>query len=274
MAHTKEQLAESLRRLGLAAGDTVVVHTSLRSLGAMEDGAQSLYEALLEVLGEAGTALFPNHTLSYLAWGRPPFDPATTPGSTGAFPEFVRKQPGVCRSCHPVHSVLAVGKRAEEITRDHDPCDALGKESPYHRLYDWGGKVLLLGVNNHANTMIHLGEVHSGLGYTALPFSPACVEGAHRIEADGSIGVYVQRQYPGCCEEFPSLTPYLEEAGLGRTGKVGDGDCTLYDARPLVDFTAAFLQKHPDFFMCNRDWCKCCPPRRDFLAAHGPIEKE
>ena len=53
-------------RLGLQAGMGVVVHSSLRSLGHVEGGAQTVVEALMEIITPEGTLVMPsfNHDVS------------------------------------------------------------------------------------------------------------------------------------------------------------------------------------------------------------------
>src|SRR5215212_2811399 len=107
--------------LGLGAGDIVVAHSSLSSFGWVEGGEDEVIDALLAVLGPAGTLCMP--ALSYGDYGpdKPPprFDPRTTPGIVGRIPERFRRRPGVKRSLHPTHSMAGTGGRADEILRDH-----------------------------------------------------------------------------------------------------------------------------------------------------------
>ena len=54
---TETQLTDDLRILGLEEGDAVLVHTSLRAVGPMEAGAETLMRAFRSVLGTSGTLL-------------------------------------------------------------------------------------------------------------------------------------------------------------------------------------------------------------------------
>lgn len=67
MPHTRRTLATDLRALGLAAGDTVLVHSSVRALGFVAGKVQAIVQALLDVLGPAGTLVVPTHTPRALA---------------------------------------------------------------------------------------------------------------------------------------------------------------------------------------------------------------
>ena len=58
----KEDIARQLRKVGLEQGDTVMVHTSLKRMGYVCGGAQTVIEALIEVVGDTGTILMPTQS--------------------------------------------------------------------------------------------------------------------------------------------------------------------------------------------------------------------
>jgi aminoglycoside 3-N-acetyltransferase len=154
-----KRLARDLRRLGLADGDLVCVHSSLSGVGYLVRGADTVIEALLAVVGERGTVMMPtfsgaDSTYRYVKSGPPPFDPERAPVTTGALADRFRHWPGVRRSLHPTHSVAARGPLADELLRGHEQSDTpFGDETPYARVERLGGKVLLL--NSNANSLLH-----------------------------------------------------------------------------------------------------------------------
>jgi len=156
---TAKRLARDLRRLGLADGDLVCVHSSLNAVGYLANGPDTVIDALFAVVGTRGTVMMPafsggDSTYRYVMSGPPPFDPERAPATTGALAERFRRRPGVRRSLHPTHSVAAGGPRADELLRGHERSDTpFGDETPYARLERLGGKVLLL--NNNANSLLH-----------------------------------------------------------------------------------------------------------------------
>ncbi|GIE84629.1 aminoglycoside N(3)-acetyltransferase [Actinoplanes regularis] len=174
---TNLSLARDLRTLGLGAGDTVLLHSSLRSLGWVCGGPVAVVQAFLDVLGPAGTLVVPafateNRDPARWAgpeipaswWPRirdslPPYDPRLTPcRALGIIPETVRCWPGARRSPHPQTSFAAIGARAEALMSRHDLASELGEESPLAALEAAGARIVLLGVGFDRCTAFHLAE--------------------------------------------------------------------------------------------------------------------
>ncbi|MYU03363.1 aminoglycoside N(3)-acetyltransferase [Streptomyces sp. SID8366] len=174
---TQDDITAGLRRLGVESGETLLVHSSLSSLGWVNGGAVAVVRALLDALGPRGTLAVPaqssdlsdparweNPPVPEEWWDRiratmPPYDPLTTPSlGVGVIPETVRTWPGALRSAHPQTSFAALGPRAREITDGHAPDCRLGEHSPLARLEERGARVLLLGTGYDTCTAFHLAE--------------------------------------------------------------------------------------------------------------------
>ncbi len=174
---SKHFLKEELIRMGLAQGDLVLMHVSMRRLGWIIGGAQTLLEAALEVLGDKGTLVMPgfsSHISDPADWNSPPvpaswvgeirdnmplFDVDLTPTrGIGQVAEALRALPATLRSPHPNDSFLAHGPMAAELVRTHALEKSLGRGSPLGRLHDKGAKVLLLGAEYDSCTCFHLAE--------------------------------------------------------------------------------------------------------------------
>lgn len=128
---TRENLVSDLGALGLVAGDTVLVHSSLSAIGFVVGGAQAVVLALLDVLGTEGTLVAPTHSgdLSDPSrWENPPvpvdwwpviretmpaFDASLTPTrKMGIIAEVIRHVPQALRSARPaVSSALSAPTR-------------------------------------------------------------------------------------------------------------------------------------------------------------------
>jgi hypothetical protein len=112
---TRESLAHDLRALGVEAGTTLEVHSSLSQFGWVCGGPVTVVQALMDVVTETGTLLMPTHTPNYTDpanWRNPPvpevwwpilyeqmpaFDPRLTPSwGMGQVAETFRTWPGRC----------------------------------------------------------------------------------------------------------------------------------------------------------------------------------
>jgi hypothetical protein len=55
--HSRRELADGFRALGVAAGDTVMLHASVRSVGAVAGGPDQIHLALKDALSSEGTLI-------------------------------------------------------------------------------------------------------------------------------------------------------------------------------------------------------------------------
>ena len=174
---TKARLIEDLNYGGLESGETIIVHSSLSSLGWVCGGPVTLIQALMDLITDKGNIVMPAHSGDYTEpsyWRNPPVDeswwkiirkkmPAYQPEIThcrsmGIVPETFRKFPEVKRSSHPAVSFTAWGHDSDYIVSEHNLENSLGEKSPLRKVYDLKGKILLIGVNHDRNTSLHLAE--------------------------------------------------------------------------------------------------------------------
>nr|WP_315904039.1 AAC(3) family N-acetyltransferase [Streptomyces fulvoviolaceus] len=257
----RADLAADLRRLGLEAGDTVLVHSALHTVGPVSGGAGTVVDALLDVLGPGGTLVAYTQTPDNShpsRWGLtrgysvpeerweeelarvPAFDPHTTPSfGVGVLSEAVRTRPGALRSAHPQSSFAALGAQAEYVTSDHALDCHLGEESPLARLEKLGARVLLLGVGFGVCTAFHLAEYRIP-GYPRHTYSCAVAapppEGRRWYEyADALLD----------SSPFPELGAGYETTGAVRSGRIGRADCRLFDLGQAVAYAVGWLAQRP-----------------------------
>jgi aminoglycoside 3-N-acetyltransferase len=244
-------LVADLRTLGVRLGQDVLVHSSLRSIGPVDGGAQVLLEALCEVAGHTATIVVPTHTpensgsspafraathgLSeagldrYLA-DMSGFDPATTPSNgMGAFAEYVRTRPEAVRSGHPQTSFAAFGARADECTRDHALECHLGEYSPLGWLHWRDAAVLLLGVGYAACSAFHLAEYWLPGARPQRAYHCLTIENGERrehewwdVDLDDS--------------DFAALGSRMDGEPFVSHGRVGAAECRLVPIRRAVKY--------------------------------------
>ncbi|UVE49511.1 AAC(3) family N-acetyltransferase [Haloferax larsenii] len=254
---TVSSLVSDLRELGVGAGDTLLVHASLSSLGWVAVDPTAVVDALQTVLTEEGTLVMQTHSGQYsdpAVWEnppvpdnwvqtvrdeRPPYRPKVTPTrGMGAIPECFRNYPGVVRSGHPVYSVAAWGAAAEEIVADHSIDHGLGENSPLARAYDRDADVLHLGTGYSTNTSIHLAEYRAD-------FEKEYTTSSAPLLRDGERVVVEYDDLETSTDDFEELGADFEAEVDVTEGVVGAATCKLMDQPELVDFAV-------DWFEANR----------------------
>ena len=163
-SNSYKKIKEDLTNLGIKENDTIMVHSSLSSMGYVEHGAITFIVALCDILS-SGTVLFPS--FSYIEANKNyEFSMLENKCCVGLIPETFRNLINVIRSFHPTHSVCAFGKNAIIITKDHILDDTpLGKNSPFQKLLEYNGKILMLGCGLYCNSFIHALEEIANFSY-------------------------------------------------------------------------------------------------------------
>lgn len=263
-------LAEDLQRAGIGAGDNLIVHSSLKSVGPVEDGPATVIDAILEVLGPTGNLMVPTFTYSMPMWSVEPFEIDTTPGRVGTIPEAVRHHPRAVRSFHPTHSVAVIGPEAHAITAGHIKATPIGEGSPFARMYERAAKILMLGTFQDTDSSLHYCEVASGVEYVHVPFTPGQnFELAWYIDAAGCVEYTEVREVPGCSRGFRSVEPPLRRAGILHDVRIGEAASQLLALEDLVPAVAHLLNECPSLMLCSIPNCAICPKRRRFLQSRG-----
>jgi aminoglycoside 3-N-acetyltransferase len=157
----KALFIRQLQLLGVQPGMQLLVHSSLRKLGAVVGGADSIIDSLLEILGPEGTLMM-STVSGNVNREQPVFHVEHTPSTVGTLSNVFRKRPGALRSLHPVHSIAALGARAEFFCEGHlQARTAWSEDSPYGKLMRQDGHILFLGTNFSANTCMHALEIEA-----------------------------------------------------------------------------------------------------------------
>jgi aminoglycoside 3-N-acetyltransferase len=255
---TIDSMTSDLRALGVGAGDTVLVHGSLSSLGWVCGGPPAVVDALTRVVGADGTLVMPTHSPGNMdpaamssppvpeSWYEtirqemPPYRPAVTPTQgVGAIAECFRSYPDVRRSAHPQHSFAARGADAEFVTADHSLAYSLGEGSPLARLYDLDGDVLFLGTTHATNTSLHLAEYRADLDPGTETQAGAVLVDGEREWAEWDDLDFDDGDFPACGAAFENERPDAFE-----TGQVGVGDAKRLSQRAMVAFAVGWFERN------------------------------
>lgn len=246
---TKDKIVYDLQNNGVNQTDTLLVHSSLSSIGFVIGREITVVDALLETVID-GALVMPSHTSDNSdpgQWVNPPV-PAewvdiikdntpsfhkrsfTTRGM-GKIVECFRHYPGVRRSNHPTVSFIAKGKNAFYITKSHSLTPSLGMTSPLGKLYALNAKVLLLGVGYDSSTAFHLAEVLSN----TLSMVP------QGTKMKGRWVDYEDLEYDS--SDFKLLGEALEKQGIAKRFLVGQAESILFEMKEAIDFAVLWFDE-------------------------------
>jgi aminoglycoside 3-N-acetyltransferase len=264
---TGPELLAGLQRIGVASGGIVMVHASLSRLGWVVGGSEAVVRSLLAAVGPSGTIC------AQVSWQETPLDLLGHPAShrrayaaaplpfvpevaeaarfEGRLAERVRTWPGARRSANADTGVAAVGAQADWLVEPHGPDDGFGRGTPYARLVQAGGQVLLLGAPLETISLLHHAEAIARVREKRRV--------RYRLPVAGAGGVVQWRD----CEDLDvrnGPVPYERvvrdgepplaviaraalAAGVGERGRIGAAPCHLFSAAPLVRFARRWLEE-------------------------------
>ncbi|HJN18047.1 MAG TPA: AAC(3) family N-acetyltransferase [Armatimonadota bacterium] len=246
---TNTDIVDGLGRLGISSGDLVFAHASLSRLGWVEGGPDGLIDALLAAVGETGTLAMPGFTFQLNELADPVFDVRHAPTWASKVYERFRTREGTLRSHHASHSVCAVGARAEELVSEHSPRPCL-RPSPFGKLVDWGGTIVLIGVDQNCNTTFHLVEESEGVFYSRYTHVPD----AMMIDETGELGpLDLHRHHMTRTYDFNRMDEPLRQAGIQRETVIGNAIVRCLDAKRMYDFTVEAVHEDEEALLQQGD---------------------
>nr|WP_233416134.1 AAC(3) family N-acetyltransferase [Streptomyces sp. N35] len=124
--------------------------------------------------------------------------------------------------------------RAHEIVRDQSLGFAVGRTSPFGRLHDLGGHILLVGVGHDRNTFLHYAESLTPAPRLKVRRFPMAVDGERVWVETTDVGNDNGRFFPQVGAEFEA------HAGIAPV-TVGAAECRLLPVADLVPFAAGRL---------------------------------
>lgn len=247
--HTHDSLKADLTNMGIQADGTLLVHSSMKAIGAVDGGADTVLNALGDYMA-SGLLVLPTHTWEQINANNPVYDVTTTESCVGLLTEMFRKRPGVLRSHHPTHSIAALGQDAEAfIAGDaylQTPCNRFG---PWGRLLDRQATILFIGCDLTKNTYMH--GVEEWLNIPDNLHSQA--EQLFSRDEKGTVIPIPQYRHKGNRSEvFHKVEAILMNNGAMRMGHFGDAQTRVCDVLRMTEILMVMLQRNPALFSDGR----------------------
>lgn len=252
---TVKDVSESVKKLGIVAGDTVIVHSSFKSLGPVDGGAETVVAGFESVLGAEGTLVMPTLVQKDFLHAHETWH-LDKPSDVGYLTNYFRKLPGALRSDQATHSVAARGKNAEFLTCEHTAygphcCPygdwAFADSSPWKKMYDMGAKIVFLGVGVMYNTMKHMVEC-----WFVEELLNGVKDPARRQMLKDQLWVFNEKNdymlWPTI--NYWNMEPLFEERNLVTTSQCGGATLLCIPAKESCDAMLEEMRRVPE------EWCK------------------
>ena len=241
--------------LGLS-GQPVIVHMSVKSLGHVLGGAETVLAALLESTAAILVPTFTYKTMITPGLGPPcngihyggdldhncmaEFFHKDMPADSmmGMFPETVRLHPSARRTAHPILSFAGINTEAAL-----DAQTLFNPLAPIGALAEQDGWALLVGVDHTVNTSIHYGERLAG----RRQFTRWALTRKRAVECPG---------FPGDSSGFGEIADSLAQDT--RSVEVGTTLAQAVLLKRVFEVVRERLKKNPLDLLCPRSDCERC----------------
>ncbi|MCJ7702688.1 MAG: AAC(3) family N-acetyltransferase [Anaerolineales bacterium] len=245
-----DSFVHDVQALGIRPGGVLMVHPALRPFGYVPGGADTVIRGLLKALGEGGTLLMPSLTWENVTLNNPVFDLNKTPSCVGTIAEIFRLRSDTVRSMHPTHSVCATGSQSGSLLAhhglDHTPC---GPHSPYRKLPEVDGQILMLACGLVYNTSMHgIEELVVPPYLYGQPVLYTLIDrDNHRQEK-----AYIPHNFIGWQQRYDRVADILSEPALC-SGLIAGTRSYLIEARSLWETVIPLLCQNPLYFIEKLD---------------------
>lgn len=238
------QIQDDLQTI-VEKNQTYLMHLSYKSLGMTGVHPQDFINVLKEVFRES-TLIIPMHTWSTVGSKTDTCDYYDDEQiCVGVVPRLWSKTEGVFRNLHPTHSVGIYGVRRAEYeeacnVRENTPC---GMMSPYRKIMEDRGKVLLVGVDFSVNTIIHGMEEWNRMGIRLSKQTKTMY-----VKKGNERHAFQMRGHDNANSDmYVKLEKNCEDLGIMKKIKIGAADTMLVDVFALHDLVAFYMKYNDDY---------------------------
>ncbi|KPK83289.1 MAG: hypothetical protein AMJ81_08475 [Phycisphaerae bacterium SM23_33] len=260
---TFEELLDDMRTsCGVKAGDILIIHSSQKAIGPVENSVITTVKLIKDAVGPEGTLLLP-----VFSSPRPDgvFKIKRTPSRVGLLTEAFRRSKDVRRSMHPTHSVAAWGQRRDEFLTGHDKTSGLGVDSPFHKAAKAGAEILMIGCNFTTLSLIHVAEAIVRVPYLGKVSYPGYNRTLTLIDYDDKPHQVPPFDNPGDSAAFTRVQNEAEKRGMISHYKLGSAEVLKFHALDVLNLTVEMLKADPAALLCENPRCAVCPPARKIV---------
>ncbi len=227
----------------------IMVHSAFRRFAAVGFDIHTVLSALIDY-AEKSVLLLPTMSWRFVNRSNPVFDVLKTPSNTGAMTEVFRTSFAQGRSLHPTHSVAGVGEDLDHFLGHHHleitPC---GSRSPFARLVESDGQILMMGIGIDCCTVIHhveeIEEVDIYLNPSSKSVEYQCVD------RDGQTRQVKVRHHYLMRRNYWQFQDMLHANGMLKVSRMGAPTCVGFSAKKLATLVRNRLIVDPRAILAN-----------------------
>jgi aminoglycoside 3-N-acetyltransferase len=238
------ELLAGFKQIPLTDSRVILVHSSYKSLGGVEGGAEAVIDALLEWVGPDGTVLLPN--FNFQSWTETHyFDIRETPSHMGIIGELGRLRPDALRTPHPIYSFAALGKR-KEVFAACEEVEAYGPNSVFALFHQLNGLNVSIGLHwNSTFSMHHYVEYNTGCDYRRVKKFSGIYLGYEDEPKIKTYSMFVRNDARVITDIVPGMDE-LFNTGIIKAVKVGEAEVHYCPANDFFDNMSVIVRQHPE----------------------------
>jgi aminoglycoside 3-N-acetyltransferase len=233
----KNEVILGFKKLGLQSGDIVLVHSSFKSFNGEISSPQKIIDALLEIVGEKGTVIFPAFNFDFSTHGKD-FDIVKTPSQMGILSKFASTHYDSIRTIDPVYSFVVIGymkNKLEKLITSH----SYGSDSMFAKIREYDGKIMCIGVENYNEwmTFFHYVEEMQKVPYRSFKEFSGNIIDRNGMGKKTKLVLYVRNLSKGVETELNLMGNILENEKIIKIGNIGSSKIRFMSSREVYDRT-------------------------------------
>jgi aminoglycoside 3-N-acetyltransferase len=240
----KKDLLDGFSKTNVNKGGIIVVHTSYKSLGGVAGGAETVIDALRELVGAKGTVLFP--AFNFQSWTETHyFDVTETPSKMGMITELARLRPDAKRTPHPIYSFSVSGALADEFSKTED-VEAYGPNSAFALFHKLNATIISIGLDfNSSFSMHHYIEYNVGCNYRRVKEFAGIYMGYDRVPQIKKYSMFVRLNDRYKTYIVPGMNDLLAR-GVIKEIQVGAAKVHFLTANEFYENMSVIVREQPE----------------------------
>jgi len=242
--YSYQDLLHGFQQIPLTPSQVIMVHSSYKSLGGVDGGAQVVIDALLKRAGPDGTVLFPN--FNFQSWTETHyFDVSETNSNMGIIGELARLRPEAVRTPHPIYSFAGFGKY-KELFGAYDDKEAYGPNSAFALFHKLNGVIISIGLHwNSTFSLHHYVEYNTGCDYRRVKNFSGIYVGYDGIPKIKTYSMFVRNDHNVITDIVPGMDD-LFNSGVIKAVTVGDATVHYASANDFFDNMSRIVRESPE----------------------------